>query len=169
MEKSGLEESGFKNYDVDPTTQNVVYQTGYEISDDDEDDYEDDFPEEIKKIEMSIEKNNLVIFHPEIKQTNYNQIVTFCKIIKDKNNIPIDPLHTTVPFLTKFEKARVLGLRAKQINNGADVFVDVPPNIFDGYTIALKELEEKKIPFIVRRPMPNSTSEYWHLSDLELL
>ena len=32
-----------------------------------------------------------------------------------------------------------------------------------------KELEEKKIPFIIRRPLPNGGSEYWNVSDLELL
>ena len=39
----------------------------------------------------------------------------------------------------------------------------------DGYLIAVKELEEKILPFIVRRPMPNGGSEYWKLKDLELI
>ena len=111
----------------------------------------------------------LTKFHPEIKQINYNELVTLSKIVKNKNGIPVDPLHKTIPFLTKFERAKVLGLRAKQINSGSDIFVEVPPNVFDGYTIAKMELEQKKIPFIIRRPLPNGTSEYWNLSDLEIL
>ena len=50
--------------------------------------------------------------------------------------------------MTKYERAKVLGLRAKQINSGSDIFVEVPPNIFDGYTIAQIELEQKKIPLL---------------------
>ncbi len=41
--------------------------------------------------------------------------------------------------------------------------------IIDGYIIALKELELKKIPFIIKRPIPNGGFEYWYVSDLEIL
>jgi DNA-directed RNA polymerase subunit K/omega len=41
--------------------------------------------------------------------------------------------------------------------------------VIDGYLIALKEMEEKKLPFIIRRPLSNGASEYWKLSDLEFL
>jgi DNA-directed RNA polymerase I, II, and III subunit RPABC2 len=71
--------------------------------------------------------------------------------------------------LTRYEKARVLGERAKQINSGAKPLVKIDENVIDGYLIALKELEEKKIPFIIKRPMPNGGCEYWKLSDLEIL
>ena len=70
---------------------------------------------------------------------------------------------------TKYEKTRILGIRAKQINNGAKPLVTFNTQIIDGYLIALKELEEKKIPIIIRRPIPNGASEYWHLKDLEIL
>ena len=29
------------------------------------------------------------------------------------------------------------------------------------------ELAEKRIPFIIRRPLPNGGSEYWNVKDLE--
>ena len=47
--------------------------------------------------------------------------------------------------------------------------IDVPPEIIKGYTIAEMELEQKKLPFIIRRPLPNGSSEYWRVSDLELM
>ena len=59
-------------------------------------------------------------------------------------------------------------MRAKQINNGADPFIDVPNNMIEGLTIAEKELEDKKVPFIIRRPLPNGSSEYWKVKDLEM-
>ena len=80
-----------------------------------------------------------------------------------------DGIHKTLPFLTKYEKTRVLGQRAKQINAGAKPMIDVAQNIMDGYIIAKLELEQKKIPFIIKRPLPNGECEYWNLADLELI
>ena len=78
-------------------------------------------------------------------------------------------MHKTLPFITKYERARVLGERAKQINAGAKPFVDIAAEVIDGYLIALAEFEQKKIPFIVKRPLPNGGCEYWKLRDLEIL
>jgi DNA-directed RNA polymerase I, II, and III subunit RPABC2 len=74
-----------------------------------------------------------------------------------------------LPFVTRYERARILGERAKQLNSGARAFVEVDANVIDGYLIALKEFEEKKIPFIVKRPLPNGGCEYWKFKDLEIL
>ena len=90
-------------------------------------------------------------------------------VFVNKNGEIIDELHTTLPFLTKYEKARILGLRAKQINNGSEPFVNIPNNIIDGSIIAEMELKQNKIPFIIRRPIPNGGSEYWKVEDLEQL
>ena len=136
-----------------------------EESDDDTDDEDEDF----KKFEQDIKKDLLLDFHPQIKQISHKEMLTLCKIVRNKDGHIIDDLHRTVPFLTKFEKARIIGLRAKQINNGCEPFVDVPPNMIEGLTIAEKELEEKNVPFIIRRPLPNGASEYWKVSDLEML
>ena len=35
--------------------------------------------------------------------------------------------------------------------------------------LAKLELEEKRIPFIIRRPIANGSSEYWNIKDLEIL
>ena len=42
----------------------------------------------------------------------------------------------------KIEIARILGVRTKQINSGANIFVKTSENIIDGYYIALQELKE---------------------------
>ena len=73
------------------------------------------------------------------------------------------------PLLSKYERTRILGERAKQINDGAKPFVETDGTIIDGYLIALAELEQNKIPFIIRRPLANGASEYWKLQDLEIL
>ena len=45
----------------------------------------------------------------------------------------------------------------------------VPENVVDGYIIAELELQQKRIPFIIRRPLPNGGCEYWNLKDLEII
>jgi DNA-directed RNA polymerase subunit K/omega len=64
---------------------------------------------------------------------------------------------------------RILGQRAKQLDSGAKAFVNIPLNVIDGYFIAILELEQNKLPFIIQRPLPNGGVEYWNVSDLENL
>lgn len=134
-------------------------------SDSDYEEYEDDY----KKLEQDINTNILLSYHPEVEQISNDELLTLSTVTRDKNGNIIDPLHKTIPILTRYEKARVLGLRAKQINHGAKPLVKVPRDMINGITIAIKELEEKKIPFIIRRPLPNGGSEYWNVNDLEML
>ena len=130
---------------------------------------EDDINTKLKKFDKEIRDNYLLNFHPESLVQNYDEIYNLARVVRDDNGIVVDELHRTLPMLTKYEKSRVLGQRAKQINDGATPFVKVPEGVIDGYLIALVELEEKKIPFIIRRPLPNGGSEYWHLEDLEII
>jgi DNA-directed RNA polymerase I, II, and III subunit RPABC2 len=140
--------------------------------DDDEDDDDDDEEldsEMLRKLEKDEYSNILTDYHPEIKQNNYNDIVAMCQIVRDGKGVISDDFHKTIPWLTKYERARVLGIRTKQLNNGADPFVQVPSSMISGYKIAIEELKAQKIPFIIRRPIPNGGTEYWRLEDLELL
>ncbi|KAK3322263.1 RNA polymerase, subunit omega/K/RPB6 [Apodospora peruviana] len=82
---------------------------------------------------------------------------------KDKK-IPNDQ-RTTTPFMTKYEKARILGTRALQISMNAPVLVDLEGET-DPLQIAIKELREKKIPLVVRRYMPDGYYEDWTCEEL---
>ena len=145
-------------------------QNTVELSDSDSDNENEVIDEdELKKFEKSNKNEILSNYHPEMQQINYKELQTLCKITKNKHGLIIDPLHQTIPILTRYEKAKILGLRAKQINEGSNIFVEVNKNIIDGHLIAQMELKEKKIPFIIRRPLPNGSSEYWRISDLEVL
>jgi DNA-directed RNA polymerase subunit K/omega len=134
--------------------------------DDDDDEYDENY---LQKFDSEITKNYVNEFHPECLIQNYDEIAKLCKVVRDSDGIIIDPLHKTIPYLTKYEKARILGQRAKQIESGAKPFVNIPETIIDGYIIAELELKEKKIPFIIRRPIPGGGCEYWHLRDLEII
>ncbi|KZM19789.1 subunit common to RNA polymerases I, II, and III [Ascochyta rabiei] len=72
---------------------------------------------------------------------------------------------TTTPYMTKYEKARVLGTRALQISGNAPVLIDVE-GMTDPLQIAAKELREKKIPLVVRRYLPDGFYEDWTCEEL---
>jgi DNA-directed RNA polymerase I, II, and III subunit RPABC2 len=136
---------------------------------DDDDDNEEDDENYLHKFDDSIRKNIVDEHYPEMIIKNNEEIETLSRVVRDDNGNIIDPYHKTLPFLTKYEKARILGERANQINDGSAIFVQVEPDVIDGYLIALKEFEEKKIPFIIQRPLPNGNCEYWRVSDLEII
>eukprot|EP00754_Rhynchopus_humris_P041411 Rhum_TRINITY_DN24990_c0_g1::Rhum_TRINITY_DN24990_c0_g1_i1::g.180773::m.180773/K03014/RPB6, POLR2F; DNA-directed RNA polymerases I, II, and III subunit RPABC2 len=71
----------------------------------------------------------------------------------------------TTRFLTKYERARILGIRALQISMGAPVKVELDGET-DPLIIASKELREKKIPIVIRRNLPDGSFEDWPIDDL---
>jgi|688.fasta_scaffold1867638_2 DNA-directed RNA polymerase I, II, and III subunit RPABC2 len=74
----------------------------------------------------------------------------------------------TIPFLTKYEKARIIGKRAMQISKGSPPLVEIG-NLENPIDIAKKELMERKIPFIIRRPLPDGSYEDWRVDELRIL
>ena len=140
---------------------------------DDDDDSDSDSEEyandNLQKFSDEIKKEHIAKHHPEIKLHNNNEIEEMSTCVKNSDGIVVDPLHITNPIMTKFEYTRILGIRTKQLNSGAKPFVKVPEGIVDGYLIAEKELREKKLPFIIKRPIPNGGCEYWNIKDLEII
>ena len=72
----------------------------------------------------------------------------------------------TSSFMTKYEKARVLGTRALQISKNAPLMITPQPGESDPYKLAERELMEGKVPFIIRRYLPDGSYEDWKLSEL---
>ena len=106
-------------------------------------------------------------YHPQEMHKPFEEIYKLTLITRNDNGIIVDPLHRTYPILSKYERSKILGLRVSQLNKGAKPYVTINKNILDNILIAEKELKEKKIPFIIMRPMPNGKSEYWNVNDLE--
>jgi len=141
----------------------------HEEKDEDEEDIEDPSTEQYyQKFEKSLFENVIAQHHHEMLSLPVEQIEILAQVTRDSDGNIIDENHKTAPFITKYEKARVLGERTKQINAGGDIFVDVGDDVIDGYLIALEEFKQKKIPFIIQRPLPSGTCEYWKLGDLEI-
>ncbi|RSH93211.1 DNA-directed RNA polymerases I II and III subunit RPABC2 [Saitozyma podzolica] len=76
-------------------------------------------------------------------------------------------VRVTTPYMTKYERARVLGTRALQISMNAPVLVPVEGET-DPLEIALKELAAKKIPLVIRRYLPDNSFEDWKVEELIL-
>ncbi|KAF3700501.1 MICAL-like protein 1 [Channa argus] len=71
----------------------------------------------------------------------------------------------TTPYMTKYERARVLGTRALQIAMCAPVMVELEGET-DPLQIAMKELKSRKIPIIIRRYLPDGSYEDWGCDEL---
>ena len=63
----------------------------------------------------------------------------------------------------------MIGTRALQISKNSPVLVDLGKDDYDPIMIAERELAEKKIPFVIRRFLPDGSYEDWKLSELEIL
>lgn len=155
---------------ISPTIADILKYNGDEKveSDSDADTTDDEDEDYLQKLKNIAKDSYIANFHPDSIIHNFDEVLKLSKVSRNKMGNIIDPYHRTIPKLTKYEKAKILGQRAKQIDSGAKAFVNVPPTTLDGYLIALDELKQKKIPFIIRRPIPGGASEYWPVYELEL-
>ena len=146
-------------------------ETPIDIIDNEDDDDEDEDDEQyLQKFDEEINRNYILDVHPECAIHNKTEVMAMAQVVRDARGIIIDELHRTIPFLTKYERTRIIGQRASQINSGSKPFLkNVPDSIMDGHIIATMELDMKSIPFIIRRPLPNGGSEYWRVKDLQNL
>jgi len=127
------------------------------------DNYRTKFTDEMKK-------NHLASFHPEEIHKSFDEIFALSIITRNEDGVIVDENHRTYPILSKYEKTKIIGLRVSQLNKGAEPYVTLKTKlILDNSLVAEKELHEKKLPFIIMRPLPNGKSEYWNVNDLEYL
>lgn len=140
---------------------------------------EEDWDEEYNEVEDDIEEGvpevkpelkRLYQQHPECNLDYIEQVIPKIPLqYVPPGGDKADSNHRTYPFLTNFEKTKIIGLRANQLSKGSAAFVAVPKHITDVRDIARLELEQKRLPFIVKRPLPNGQFEYWRLTDLLIL
>ena len=91
-----------------------------------------------------------------------------CKVIENRETITQDSPHEPTeiisekglvimgpPTLTRFEKARIMGARALQLSLGAPVFITIPKNTVSSLEIAMEELNQRLLPIVIKRSLPN--------------
>jgi DNA-directed RNA polymerase subunit K/omega len=107
--------------------------------------------------DTSDEEETVTTFTEDFDQASFQQ--NYSKLKKK---------YQTRPYLTKYEKTKILSERSQQIANGSKPFIKNPESFSSVYEIAMEELKNKRIPFIIQRPFNNSF-EYWKLEDLNII
>lgn len=138
-----------------------------DVGDDFDDDVEDDNIEELEHPEE--EGDNIDILAPG--QAG-NQFTSVClreiqNLLFVGGGVPKNKRITT-KYMTKYERARVLGTRALQIAMCAPVMVELDGET-DPLQIAMKELKQRKIPIIIRRYLPDHSYEDWGIDELIII
>ena len=72
------------------------------------------------------------------------------------------------PVMSKYERTKIIGVRAQQISEGSIPLVEVPKHLTKTLDIATYELKMRKTPFIIKRTVGNNI-EYWKIEDLTTL
>jgi DNA-directed RNA polymerase I, II, and III subunit RPABC2 len=108
----------------------------------------------------------LTTHHPECRLDYREDILQRMHLSKYPPDSGSDIKHKSVPYLTLFEKTKIIGFRANQIAKGSKSYIHVPPHITDVIEIARLELDQGRLPYILKRPMPDGTFEYIRLVDL---
>lgn len=127
----------------------------------------DDIDNEITNDDFSENEEDITDIHFEDDEKNHQDEkgIKFLTFKDTMDNIG-KTKKKTIPILTKFEKARVIGVRLQQIANGAKPRINIL-KLHNIREIVEKELSERKIPFIIRRTLPNGTYEDWRMEDFE--
>ena len=71
----------------------------------------------------------------------------------------------TLPLLSKFEKARLVGIRKQQLATGSSPCVKGAFSSID--EIVEEEIKQKTLPLIIRRILHNGIQEDWRISEFE--
>ena len=103
------------------------------------------------------EESNLDIFD----NSNFNDISEILENYEELKSKNISKSR-----LSKYEKTKILGLRAVQLKNNAKPLIsNIPKHMTDELDIANEELKQRKIPFILKRYV-GKKKEYWKLEDM---
>lgn len=101
-----------------------------------------------EKEKEELEKKIKLIEERDVIKANTQHTIT---------EIPVEKGHITIgpPGLTRFEKARIMGARALQLSQGAPPFIEIPATARISLDIAMEELDQKIIPIVIKRVLPN--------------
>ena len=154
MPKSGndVEKVKSEGLDVDKKTDNILSSFETDSVDNAITAYRKLF--EVKDVEIT-----------EKQQAEIDQVCEVMRkreiIYKETEHVPEEIISkdneviTGPPMLTRFEKARIMGARALQLSLGAPPFISVPKDTSTSLEIAMEELNERLIPIVIRRVLPN--------------
>lgn len=100
--------------------------------------------------------------HPEVKPVFRSQVTETVKQPR-----------ITRPYFTKYEFTTLMATRAQQLADGAKPLASTEglktSDPMFVWNLARREIEQRKLPFVVRRQLPDGTSEFWSTQELEII
>lgn len=100
--------------------------------------------------------------HPEVKPIFRTEVVEAVK----------EPRRTR-GYYTKYEYTALVAMRAQQLAEGARPLVELTglrtSDPLFVWNVAKREIEQRKLPFLVRRQLPDGTAEFWSTQEMEIL
>ena len=153
-----------------PKSDNDVDEVKLEDSDVDKktDDAESSFENDSVDNAITAYRKLFEVKDVEITEKQQAEIDQVCEVMRKREIIYKETEHvpeeitsndnkiiTGPPMLTRFEKARIMGARALQLSLGAPPFISVPKDTSTSLEIAMEELNERLIPIVIRRVLPN--------------
>jgi DNA-directed RNA polymerase I, II, and III subunit RPABC2 len=139
---------------------------------------DDDFIEEeaIEDVDDVIVEEKTLFSNPIETLLKYHPECVLEYEESEQASIPIksappvdDKFHRSAPFLSIYEYTKILGMRTNQLAQGARPYIQVPQHITDVQEIARLELDQRKLPILIKRHMPDGTFEKFRLADLMIL
>ncbi len=126
----------------------------------------DDF--DVDEPDLEYEEDEEVSGDEDMLEGDEDVAMTFDQYETDVFGKTLTAVKRTVPILTKYERAKVIGLRAQQIARGAPLYIDRGYES-DPIRLAEMELVAGKLPYVIRRRLPNEQFEDWKLNELTIL
>lgn len=166
------DERGSRRFVDDDDAADIYNEDDYEVQPED-DDYNGNDSNNEEEEDNRVDDNKDISRLPMVLRTMNNSKTNGFELIKEEEegNNPIDEEKTpnkeriTTKYLTKYERARILGTRALHLSMSAPPMVELEGET-DPLEIAMKELKQQKIPLIIRRFLPDNSFEDWSLNEL---
>jgi DNA-directed RNA polymerase I, II, and III subunit RPABC2 len=144
------EEKGEEGEEIDEKTEDVEDVNNQETE------YNEDGVNE-KDTELKDDGTNECLYQ-------FDDLIDAKDIYKQPTEVAMEN-RTTDPYITHYEKIRILGIRSKQISMGAKEMVKYD-GIISAVELAKHELNNKTTPLVIKRVLPNNTYELWKVSEL---
>jgi len=141
---------------------NKITNNTIESNDDIEDDDKDNNVDDSDYAKSDNEENNII--DEEDVDLEHNDF-DYSLIEEEENIKEINKI--TRPFLTKYEKVKLLATRTNQLARGAKPMIKNVDYSITPKDLAKLELKEKVIPLIILRPIPNGKPERWKITEFK--
>jgi DNA-directed RNA polymerase I, II, and III subunit RPABC2 len=107
-------------------------------------------------------ESTILLEHPEVKPIFRTDVAEAVKQPR-----------VTREFFTKYEYTALVSLRAQQLAEGSKPLVSLEglkqADPMFVWHVARREVEQKKLPFLIRRQLPDGSAEFWSVQEMEIM